>query len=196
MVLLSMPGLCTHGSAHNMAYITCWRCCAMHCNPEKAGVWCDAGGDFSDGDDHEGADCGGWEASEFGGAAGSTITEGGTELVSAPRRVERVDVNYSRAAKQVGCRNRGRCPQSLPCAALTTSASCFQMFVRSTHAGQSRPRQRSTSLGSLTLFRHGQQQSGCGEVVLLLSSSAAAQPLPSVNVASVHGRPPGVLCTS
>lgn len=71
-----------------------------------------AGGGFSDDDDAGdgaagGADFGGWGDIDFGneGGGGDSAEDSalaGTELLSAPRRVEKVEVNYSKAAKQVG----------------------------------------------------------------------------------------------
>lgn len=74
-----------------------------------------------DGDDDElgggSADFGGgWDDADFGGEGGGSMLSGGdgdagSELLSAPRRVEKVEVNYSRAAKQVvgGTKGLGGC---------------------------------------------------------------------------------------
>lgn len=68
------------------------------------------GGGFDSDDDDGGAGAAGdsgWADMDFGGGGGegdsmdSTLLGGGGETLAAPRRVERVEVNYSRAAKQV-----------------------------------------------------------------------------------------------
>ena len=72
---------------------------------ERSSYWpyATGGGGYSDDDGPAGVD-GDWGGLNAAGAFGddaSLLSGAATELLSVPRRVEKVEVNYSRAAKQV-----------------------------------------------------------------------------------------------
>ncbi len=91
----------------------------MVSKPSHRGPHITGGGGHSDDDgpDDVGLD-GGWGGLDAAGGLGdggegSLLSGAATELLRVPRRVEKVEVNYSRAAKQVRLRNWGRKVQSM-----------------------------------------------------------------------------------